>query len=185
LAATNCWPSHLFSGNRCRLAHDLAGCLFPIRDSDEFSYLLMGGKFVQAASRIITIRLCLTPLEKFRKHFTSSGFPAYASKYPPAQGLVLALGKARQSDDCVLISAAAMAAAFVWTMQGGCRRGGHFCGSSRRAPGFASASYWMNSYWGGAVAAVGGALVIGRLAHQGAGHSSPWEFCLVWALRYF
>ena len=136
------------------------------RVHDEFSYLLAADTF--ASGRLAN------PTHPMWPHFESFHIiqqPAYASKYPPGQGLVLALGQSVFGRPLVglwLLSAAATAACY-WMLLGWTSRRWAFGGGVLCAvhPGLQLA--WGQTYWGGTLAFLGGALVFGaagRLARE-------------------
>jgi hypothetical protein len=124
---------------------------------DEFSYLLAADTFVHGR--------CTNPPHPLWQHFETMHVlqqPTYASKYPPGQGLFLAAGRLVGGHAIVgvWLGVALACAAITWMLQA-CLPfvwaviGGLLAASQL---GF---GVWGDCYWGGGVAAAGGAMFVG------------------------
>jgi hypothetical protein len=130
------------------------------RINDEYSYLLMADTFFH--------HRLTNPTPPAWQHFETfhvNLLPTYHSKYPVAQGAVLAFGEAvfHRPWIGVYLSTALMCGAICWALQAFVGPGWALLGSLFAVVRFALLSYWMNSYWGGSVAALGGAVALGAV----------------------
>ena len=140
------------------------------RIQDEFSYLLGADTFVHG-------RLS-NPPHPMGRFFESPHIlitPTYASKYQPGQALWLALGERLFGHPVagVVLEGSAMAFSFAVL----------FCAwvSPKWAAAFSLATAlcfqwpmaWVNSYWGGCVAAIGAALLLTAIGHLKGARVTP------------
>jgi uncharacterized membrane protein YobD (UPF0266 family) len=127
---------------------------------DEFSHLLLGDTL--AHGRLTN------PAHPMWQHFETIHViqrPTYNSMYPPGQGAFLAFGEVvfHQPWAGVVLAVGLMFAAICWMMQGWMPPAWAFYGTLIAILKFGVVGMWMNSYLGGAVPALGGALLIGSI----------------------
>ena len=127
---------------------------------DEFSNLLAGQTF--------SLGRLTNPPHPMWVHFETIHVlsqPTYASKYPPAMGLLFAFGQTVFGDPWigVLLSSAVLCSSVCWALQGWIAPAWALVGTLLFLLRIGMVSYWTDSYWGGIPAAIGGALLVGAL----------------------
>lgn len=130
---------------------------------DEFSNLLAGDTL--AHGRVAN------PTPLYWQHFETEYEllqPTYASQYQPGQGLALAAGQIIAGHPWwgVWFSTGVLFAVLVWALVAIMPARWALFGSVIAALQFGIFGFWMNSYFGGSVPAIAGALVFGSLARQ-------------------
>src|SRR5437867_523881 len=128
---------------------------------DEFCYVLSGETF--AHGRLTNPK---HPLWEFFETIYVISDPTYQSKYPPAQGMALAVGIVLAGESFAIVgvwlSAALACGAMTWMLLAWLPRRWAVAG------GLITALHpvmlqWSATFWGGAVALTGGALVLGAM----------------------
>ena len=127
---------------------------------DEFGHLLV-------ADTLVNGRLA-NPPHPLSRHFETIyvlQHPSYASIYPIGNGIILAVGKILTGNPWagVLLAVALMSGAISWVLFGCLPPVWAAGGGLFFAVWFGLAEDWVDSYWGGAFPAFGGALLFGAL----------------------
>ncbi len=143
---------------------------------DELSYLLAADTFAQGR--------VTNPTHPYWHHFETFQVihePTYMSKYPPAQGLALGLGQRLTGDPLVgvWLSTALAVAAVCWMLQGWVPGRWALLGSLLLLANVTVHITWGQTFWGGQMALLGGAMVYGALPRILRGGGVPVTLALV------
>ncbi len=141
-------------------------CMLPIRPiphpviADEFSQLLLAGTLASG-------RLSNPPHPLWHSFETLHviPLPTYNSMYLPGPALLLALGKALTGTAWfgVLLGTSFLPGLIYWALRGWMPARWAFLAGLIAVLKISLISYWVDSYWGGTFAALGGALILGAL----------------------
>lgn len=128
--------------------------------ADDASFLLL-------ADTLRHLRLA-NPTHPFYRFFESTFVlqqPSYSSIFPLGQGIALALGRAIFGHPWagVLLTEALLCALCYWMLRGWVSAGWALLGGALAVFELGPLTYWMNSYFGGAVSGIAGCLVFGSL----------------------
>ncbi len=128
--------------------------------SDEYAYLLQSDTFSHGRMT--------NPSPPFPDRFASVYVmtePTYTAEYQPAQGIVLAVGQVLTGVpwSAVVASMGVLCVVVYWAVLAWLPAQWALTGALVMVAVEFVLSYWMNSYWGGCVPAIGGALVLGGL----------------------
>ncbi len=128
--------------------------------TDEMSYVLLG-------DTLSHFRLTNPPhpLHQFFETYFVLHQPTYSSIYPLGQGIALAIGKVIFHNlwAGVALQIAAFCALCYWMLRGWTTPGWALVGGLLAVMEFGPLNQWMNTFWGGGVSAVAGALTFGAL----------------------
>ncbi len=128
--------------------------------ADDFSYLLLGDTLAH-----FRLTNPVHPMHRFFETLFILQEPSYSSIYPLGPGLALAFGQLvfRQPWAGVALSTAVFTALVYWMLRAWTKPGWALLGGVLAVMEFGPFSHWMNTYWGGALAAAAGCLVFGAL----------------------
>jgi hypothetical protein len=127
---------------------------------DEFGHL-----FVADTLRHFRLANPAHAMHQFFETFFILQEPTYSSIYPIGQGVMLAIGRVISGSPWagVLLSTSAFAALCYWMLRGWTTPAWALAGGILAVIEFGPLNQWMNSYWGGALAAAAGCMVFGAL----------------------
>jgi hypothetical protein len=127
---------------------------------DEFGHL-----FVADTLRHFRLANPALAMHRFFETFFILQEPTYSSIYPIGQGVMLAIGRAISGYPWagVLLSTSAFASLCYWMLRGWTTPAWALAGGVLAVVEFGPLNQWMNSYWGGTLAAVAGCMVFGAL----------------------
>jgi hypothetical protein len=128
--------------------------------ADDFSYLLLGDTLAH-----FRLTNPVHPMHRFFETLFILQEPSYSSIYPLGPGLALAFGQLvfRQPWAGIAIATAAFTALCYWMLRAWVKPAWALLGGVLAVIQFGPFNHWMNTYWGGALAAAAGCLVFGSM----------------------